>query len=417
MPQLPSPTALPRLDVPAKGGLWKLRQRFKSFEDRRKEMCRTLLLPNLSFNERLGRLRTLVDLGLWGDHATDAELAKSLEPAKGIKGVIREMLEAFEEPALQNLNASKGFSSQRQALGFSFFASYNNGLHSSRLMHLCLEGGMDPNWREGNNYDDTLLTMFARNFSTPHINLLLDAGANVHDQDTCYETAFHLLIKYAKHHETREEAHALMQRLLDKGYDINSPGKERREGHDQHQTPPLVLACSQPDATTVQWLLERGAKVDAANAQGTTPWHEAAMNQKNTAVFEVLRQYDQNFDVEMKDLTTPLHCAIKWCNGVAAQWLVDHGARMDTHLDHPSGKIASALQLLMELHACKGWAQSIAQQIVDRHPDCLHWKTPKGETLSQWCEQNSSEWSSVLQHAHLQEHTQTVSGSAARPRL
>lgn len=210
----------------------------------------------------------------------------------------------------------------------------------------------------------------------------------------------------ARYPDLQAEALSLMQLLLDHGLDINSPGDPRPYGEDNRKQLPLLRAC-ETTAEMVNWLLERGARVDETNAQGETAWHCAAAQAPHIDILEALLGYSsaEMFNQEDHKGLTPFHHALQWCRLERSQWLVNHGVRLDTHLDHPPGKVAPALHLLMKHFGCDGQALELGMEISKRHPDCGSWLTEEGVSIASWCKKEGSAWLSMIEHTQLNEET------------
>lgn len=120
-----------------------------------------------------------------------------------------------------------------------------------------LAAGMDPNvtFDQGFGPKTALMAALGRRKAWPCAPLLLDAGADVRIAGAHGNTALH---------EVGDVD--LAKRILDAGADIEAMGTEHSHGT------PLHAAAAAERKDVVELLLARGAKVDAVNAKGLTPY-------------------------------------------------------------------------------------------------------------------------------------------------
>ena len=145
------------------------------------------------------------------------------------------------------------------------------------------------------------------------IQVLLDAGANIHSKDDDGQTPLH----YAA---SGNRNRALIQVLLDAGLDI----EEKTD--DRYGWTPLHHSVINENLTAVQELLEAGADINAENNFGWMVLHLAARYNDHPSVIQTL--LDAGSDVNGKvHGQTPLHIAAERNdNQLVIQALLDAGA-------------------------------------------------------------------------------------------
>jgi hypothetical protein len=367
MPHAPHPSLLPRLPIQPAGGLWRFGQSMRSPATRRQVFSRIMCDNSLSEAQRLPRLRTLIDLGVWGDHHTDQEIIDVNETSKS--GVLAQLREFFEQVFADSswiLNDIGQYEKDRGALGLHLFVAANNKHCSPELVHLAFEAGVDPAWREGNNYNDTWLTYFARCGQVEQFTVALNAGTNPQHRDSCHQTALHLLLT-AMQSETDWSASALemANRLAEAGLNINSTGIARPflHGPPYPGLVPLFDALANDNEPAIAWLISNGARVDVKDFRGNTAAHFAAFTWKPNVekVMRPLVDAGTPLDEPNNLGQTPLWCAVSKGNTSKALWLIAHGASLAAR---PTGRLDEQQNIVPEpgpslLHAL----------VVNNNPD------------------------------------------------
>lgn len=392
---LPDATTLPRLEVPAKGGAWAMWQRLQSKRARRREFSWTMLRGDLDDNERLGRLRTLVDLGLWGDHTR-----------------------------------RKDVSQERDMMGFDILRAQRECHCTQEVLHLALEAGVDPNWHEKNHYDDSLLTLFVRHNLPDCMKLVLRAGANPRWQDTCNKTALHLLVERATiDAEVRQATLPQIEHLLELGVDINDRGQSR---YNELGAPPIRIAIEKWDAGLVRWMLGRGASLDVCDEDGDTPMHWVASAHAGwdepdyDQMLTLLADHGAPLDKPNMRGETPAWTAMKWRNEKVGGWLLEHGASgvcvphtfQDSNgYDHPGKPGESLLQVFCENIALTPHTADLILLLGGRGSDAWNTITPEGVPLHEALVAEKSPWVPFIQAQALDQAVQPGRAPSRRRRL
>ena len=400
MVHLPVPTPLPRLDVPAKGWAWALWHRMKSKAERRRVFTTTMNNSNIEEDERLRRLRTLVDLGLWGDHAARQDRA---------------------------------YHSEQSHMGFTLLSSVRSGTCTPLVVHLALEAGVDPNWREHNNYNDTLLTMFARHGRGECLPVVIKAGGNPSLLDSCRKTALHILLENAVNNSSaRARSLLAAELLLAAGVDINDPG-QADPGREQKTAPPIQIVIEKWDVDLTKWMVERGARLDVVDGYQETPMHwvastSGAWDSPPVELLDYLVAHGAQVDQPNSRGETALWTAIKWRNWNAVDWLLDHDASVRTvphtfrdgqGYEKPGKKGESLLQALCEACSFSDESHVIADKLTANNPQAWEVITPSGQPLRELLEQKESSWRVLAQASQLEasmEQTHPTPTAARRPR-
>lgn len=422
MTSLPEPCPLPRLDTPAKQGPWRWLQWFRSKAGRRQQFRWTMNNSDLSQEERVARLRTLIDLGLWGDHITEAEESARLNPGKGLLSQLRYALGAMFAPSPSQWYAmsEKAMRKEQNRLAIALFLGSSSRVRSTEFVHLALEAGMDITWHENNNSDDNLLTLYARKGALEQVKLLLAAGVDPYWRDSCNETPLILALR------GMEGQHpALYRQMADAmvaaGVDINSSGPPRRFTYGGG--PPLKAALEKAPNAGVAWLIANGVNPSAQDDDGggLAHWladtYEVDLAQEEKRFGVVL-----DFDAANDFGQTPLWIAIKAQNREVADQLIARGARLDVQPDKPHrhdsydqdgngqaprrGK--SLPQVLIETHDRDDWASDLARVIHQKHPECWNWPTPWDTPLGEWIStrSNGQDWAALAQEVRFEAVTE-----------
>ncbi|KAH8979869.1 ankyrin repeat-containing domain protein [Lactarius akahatsu] len=177
----------------------------------------------------------------------------------------------------------------------------------------------------GGTYGFPLVAALCRN-RVPVAELLLEHGGSVDVQDTRKQTALH---KTVDRHD--KLAIGAVQFLLERGADVNA----RR---DDLWTP-LHLAVNTGELLVAQMLLDHRADVNSRNSVGQTPLHLLSRRQTSqdedicSDIAELLLARGANVNEKDKDNATPLHLAS--CNKRLdiVRVLLNHGANADAEND------------------------------------------------------------------------------------
>lgn len=112
----------------------------------------------------------------------------------------------------------------------------------------------------------------------------------------------------------------IVQFLLDKGANVNAKSTQGNT--------PLHYAAKQNEAAIAQLLLERGAAInDQRSLDGWAPLHFAAFN-NSTETLQLLLERGANVDIQNKDKETPLVLATRKDHAGAAQLLLEYHANI-----------------------------------------------------------------------------------------
>lgn len=143
-------------------------------------------------------------------------------------------------------------------------------------------------------YDQTALSLAARNGHEDVVKLLLDKGADIESRNSLGCTP--LCLAVLNGHES------VIHLLLEAGANI--------ESRTSLSQTPLLLAAKVPFEGIAKILLEKGARIEARDSQGLTPLIIAAKN-GNRAVVELLLQHGARIEAKGKLRETALLQAIE----------------------------------------------------------------------------------------------------------
>lgn len=251
-------------------------------------------------------------------------------------------------------------------------------IHRSDVAGLrrCIVGGADVNHTD--QYGSVLhQAVYWSNIEC--VRLLLEAGANIHAKNVDGCAPLHLtssiemaelLLRNGAEIDVRNNAgESTLKRYIDntmfvefliaKGADVNIVNNRLWTplncasycGYEQviklllkananvnmvnkYGNTPLHYACRNGNVTCVKLLLQAGAKVNIQNNKGKTPLHSAVM----VPIMELLLQHKANINASNNDNKTVLHIIIENGNFEGSmdsiQWLLDHGATIDSKDKH-----------------------------------------------------------------------------------
>ncbi|GKZ22336.1 hypothetical protein AbraIFM66951_007969 [Aspergillus brasiliensis] len=163
-----------------------------------------------------------------------------------------------------------------------------------RLLRWCLEQGADPTFGCPNaqSFNDletpdqppakgsgAVLATASRRSSSEIIDLLLDYGANIHNNNVLHYAAC----------RRGERAIPIMEHLLQCGADVNEFGYP---AFLHFGGTPLHAASYQGNLPAVRWLLEHGADCGLEDSQGTTPLDIAALEEEDE-IWELLHRWSR----------------------------------------------------------------------------------------------------------------------------
>ena len=157
---------------------------------------------------------------------------------------------------------------------------------------------------------------------------------------------------------------SMIQKLLEKGVDIQSQGLQDCETHTA-----LHLASKHGKEATVRLLLENGADVHAKNGKGWTALHHAA-HYSHEQVGGLLLENGADIDAEDQKSGIALHDAADCGNEQMIELLLERGAGLDS-------KTSSGSTALMKA-ACRGHV--LAVQLLLNKGAKVHRKIEKGQT-------------------------------------
>eukprot|EP00697_Spironema_sp_BW2_P013659 gnl/Spiro4/3868_TR1911_c0_g1_i1.p1 gnl/Spiro4/3868_TR1911_c0_g1~~gnl/Spiro4/3868_TR1911_c0_g1_i1.p1 ORF type:complete len:518 (-),score=100.01 gnl/Spiro4/3868_TR1911_c0_g1_i1:67-1620(-) len=107
--------------------------------------------------------------------------------------------------------------------------------------------------------------------------------------------------------------------------------------YDIDHRSPLMLAALGGHVGTFRWLLAAGFAADAADSQGNTVSHLAAMAGRHEFILPILQESNKILDVPNSAGLTPFMLACAHGHLVTAKWLLEH-TRPNTKLKLPNGE-------------------------------------------------------------------------------
>lgn len=137
-------------------------------------------------------------------------------------------------------------------------------LNEARIVRTFLQAGMDPNVQ--NKEGETALT-YALQYADDLPARVLIEQADINMRDRLGNSPIHLAL--------RKNKNEIFKMLLEKGADVNVPGRANEKTRDQSV---LYVAVARNDEALVRDLLERGADPNKADSAGSLPLVEAVVD-------------------------------------------------------------------------------------------------------------------------------------------
>ena len=120
-----------------------------------------------------------------------------------------------------------------------------------------------------------------------------------------------------------------VKKFLRYGFDINTV-------FDLHKETPLMLAVNERDYYLVEFLLEKGANLNARDWDGQTALHKSSWLNGDLDILELLIEYGANVDAIDKHRRTPLMIAAGVNRTDIVKFLIGHGANVNARNDNGS---------------------------------------------------------------------------------
>lgn len=392
------PSKLERLDVPGKGGLWRISWKMAGAEKRRDEFRRLVANEHHHEPDTVAKLRTLVDLGLWNDFMDEAQLDQLLDD-KREQGIGRQLGEVARSLFADARLAMAGKGPELLArVMFSSLDFKKAKPVPMEVLHLAIEAGLDPDMDVESPQEDRLLAHFARRGDKQRALLVLRAGANPREQALPMNTAAHILVERGSADDL-----ALLGEMIKMGVDINDPGMVKDSKLQDAKLPPVVLAIGKFDVELFHKLIDMGA---TTNWQGHTAFHVVAGSRSKIAVEKALEMMrtlaaaGAEIDQANRRGETPLWKAIPQCAD-RALWLIKHGARTDIRVNiDDENNDEKNMQSVLErvVVACthnEKW-DKVVDAIEKRNPGCwdcpTSWASGGHATVSDLAIKNGGPW-------------------------
>ena len=254
---MPSRLSLPPLSVPVKKDAWAWRYEMFNGQARREAFIDLVKDTGLNLPDRLSRMRTLVDMGLWEDiQATPA-------PSSWIRKATRWFEGAPLHQALSSYEVS-----QRADFNQCFISAIAPG-QPVEVLHLLIEAGLDLSACELGSPGHSPLQVAVRQGMIEHARLLLAAGANPNVASPSFEAPLNLAIaRFAQSPPSEDLNMAIVDLLLENHADL-APSDP--QSLPLGCVPSLWYAVSTFNPAIVRKLLDAGARVDGAQEHGVCP--------------------------------------------------------------------------------------------------------------------------------------------------
>ncbi len=190
------------------------------------------------------------------------------------------------------------------------------------------------------------------------VQILVEAGADVHCKGTMYEQPIH----YA----AQEGDTGMVQTLVKAGADPNCK--------DEDGNQPIHLAAQEGHMEMIEMLVEAGANVDCKDDKGWQPIHCAACSGR-TGIIELLLQAGVSVNTEDSAKETPLILAATGGHTQTVQFLLGKGAgvemvnnRGESALDMAIDRSSSSTEQMAFLYAA---GASICPRVLNRYRNTI----------------------------------------------
>lgn len=176
------------------------------------------------------------------------------------------------------------------------------------------------------------------------VELLLAKGANINHHDKYGNTPLFFA-------PTKE----LARLLLDRGADFNVI--------DLNGGTMLASAASRGWPDIAEWLLAKGAKVNAKDVDERTPLHQVATRE----VADVLLAHGADVNAKDEQGSAPLHLAVGQGRLEVAESLLAHGAAVNAKDDKGHTPLKYVLLALKDLNPPQSATDKRAKELIDRY--------------------------------------------------
>ena len=135
---------------------------------------------------------------------------------------------------------------------------------------------------------------------------------NSMDQDEYQSTPLH---KATEHLD-------IVEFLIQKGADVNAK--------DENGSTPLIYAAGDGQIKVVKYLIEHGAQMKYTDQHGNTPLHSAAEMNENLVLEYLIEKHGAQVNMKNEFGETPLHLAAEHGEIEAIKCLIEHGAKLES---------------------------------------------------------------------------------------
>ena len=191
------------------------------------------------------------------------------------------------------------------------------------LIQKMLEKGADVNSRYKHGRTALHLACYNNDYKTA--DCLIELGADVNVIDVDGDTPLLTVLQSRPGRGLDEECTTLIQKMLEKGADVNSRHKRGRTA--------LHLACYNNDYKTADCLIELGADVNVIDVDGNTPLlsvlrrrQRSGLDEECTTLIQKMLEKGANVNSRDKRGRTPLHLACYNNDYKMAEYLIEIGA-------------------------------------------------------------------------------------------
>lgn len=182
-----------------------------------------------------------------------------------------------------------------------------------------------------NSVGETALFAAATSSNLTNVTRLLNLGLDPNARDSrgkpVIQNCFFAALDSRYSAEIRDRNWAVVKKLIESGADPNTKLAQIPDQSDPQQTL-LHVAAFRGDLRAIQFLLDKGADVNAKAADGHTPLHLAAVA-NHVDVIKLLLEYHADVNAADQYGDTPLHFAAMARSLEAAKALIDAGANRD----------------------------------------------------------------------------------------